>query len=103
MPTVVPASRERRNPTPEQTQEPMTDQPTPQTHTDGTAPDENRLIAERRAKLTALRGQGIAFPNDFRRADFVGDLQDAYADAEQWTAEALDGKRHRVAVAGRVL
>lgn len=82
----------------------MTDQtPAPQTHTDGIVPDENRLIAERRAKLTALRGQGVAFPNDFRRADFVGDLQDAYADAEQWTAEALEGKHHRVAVAGRVL
>lgn len=76
----------------------MTDQ-TPET----TPHDENHLIAERRAKLTALRGQGIAFPNDFRRGDYVGDLQQAYADAEQWNAEALEGKRHRVAVAGRVL
>ncbi len=70
---------------------------------DPTPPDENKLIAERRAKLTALRGQGIAYPNDFRRADYSGDLQDAYADAEQWTAEALDAKAHRVAVAGRLL
>ena len=40
----------------------MTDQPSQ------TPPelDENSLIAERRAKLTTLRGQGIAFPNDFR-------------------------------------
>ncbi|GAC1693236.1 MAG: hypothetical protein PVS2B3_02410 [Steroidobacteraceae bacterium] len=30
--------------------------------------DENRLIAERRAKLTELRARGVAFPNDFRRA-----------------------------------
>ena len=37
--------------------------------------DENHLIAERRAKLAALRAQGIAFPNDFRRADHAGDLQ----------------------------
>ncbi|MBF6025490.1 lysine--tRNA ligase [Lysobacter niastensis] len=65
--------------------------------------DENHLIAERRAKLTALRGQGVAFPNDFRRADYAGDLQSAYADAEQWTAEALEGKGHRVSLAGRVL
>ncbi len=65
--------------------------------------DENHLIAERRAKLTALRGQGVAFPNDFRRADYAGDLQSAYADAEQWTAEALESKGHRVALAGRVL
>ena len=76
----------------------MTDQ-TPDT----TPTDENHLIAERRAKLTALRGQGIAFPNDFRRGAFVGDLQARYADAEQWNAEALEGERHRVAVAGRVL
>jgi lysyl-tRNA synthetase class 2 len=77
----------------------MTDQtPAPQTHT-----DENFLIAERRAKLTALRGEGIAFPNDFRRSDYAGDLQAQYADAGQWTAEALDGKAHRVALAGRVL
>ena len=31
--------------------------------------DENALIAERRAKLGELRGQGIAFPNDFERRD----------------------------------
>ena len=30
--------------------------------------DENKLIAERRAKLTGLREQGNAYPNDFRRA-----------------------------------
>ena len=65
--------------------------------------DENHLIAERRAKLTALRGEGIAFPNDFRRADYAGDLQAQYADAEQWTQEALDAQGHRVAIAGRIL
>ncbi|MEG3190988.1 lysine--tRNA ligase [Lysobacter sp. D1-1-M9] len=75
----------------------MTDTPIPTPH------DENKLIAERRAKLTALRGQGIAYPNDFRRGDFAGDLQAEYADAEQWTAEALDARSHRVAVAGRIL
>jgi len=66
-------------------------------------PDENHLIAERRAKLAALRGQGVAFPNDFRRVDYAGDLQAQYADAERWTAEALEAKPHRVAVAGRLL
>ncbi len=65
--------------------------------------DENHLIAERRAKLTALRGEGIAFPNDFRRADYAGDLQAQYADAERWTQEALDAQGHRVAIAGRIL
>ena len=50
-----------------------------------TANDENHLVAERRAKLAALRAQGIAFPNDFRRADYAGDLQSQYEDAERWT------------------
>src|SRR5690606_31084186 len=65
--------------------------------------DENKLIAERRAKLTALRGQGIAFPNDFRRGDFAGDLQAQYADADTWTGEALEATGRRVAIGGRLL
>jgi lysyl-tRNA synthetase class 2 len=65
--------------------------------------DENHLIAERRAKLTALRAQGVAFPNDFRRADYAQDLQDAYADADRWTGEALEGEGKMVALAGRLL
>jgi lysyl-tRNA synthetase class 2 len=66
-------------------------------------PDENHLIAERRAKLKALREQGVAFPNDFRRADYAGDLQQQYADAGRWTAEALESGAPRVVVAGRIL
>ncbi len=65
--------------------------------------DENRLIAERRAKLAALRGQGIAFPNDFRRVDHAGDLQAEYADAERWTGEALEAEGRTVALAGRLM
>ncbi len=65
--------------------------------------DENSLIAERRSKLAALRGQGIAFPNDFVRADYAGDLQAEYADKEQWTAEKLEALDRRVAVAGRLM
>jgi lysyl-tRNA synthetase class 2 len=76
---------------------------TDQTPASPTPADENFLIAERRAKLTALRGQGIAFPNDFRRGDYAGDLQAQYADAEQWTAEALEAAPRRVALGGRVL
>ncbi|QNP40742.1 lysine--tRNA ligase [Lysobacter solisilvae (ex Woo and Kim 2022)] len=68
-----------------------------------TPADENFLIAERRAKLAALRGQGVAFPNDFRRADYAGDLQARYEDADKWTAEALEGDAPRVVVAGRIL
>ena len=29
--------------------------------------DNNKLIEERRAKLKALRNQGFAYPNDYRR------------------------------------
>jgi lysyl-tRNA synthetase class 2 len=65
--------------------------------------DENPLIAERRAKLSALRAAGIAFPNDFRRADYSADLQEAFADAERWTAEALEAEARTVHIAGRLM
>jgi len=65
--------------------------------------DENHLIAERRAKLAALRGQGVAFPNDFKRIDYAGDLQAQYADAEAWTGEALEASGRGVALAGRLM
>jgi lysyl-tRNA synthetase class 2 len=67
------------------------------------AADDNHLIAERRAKLAALRGQGVAFPNDFRRSDYAGDLQAEFGDAEQWTGEALEAGGRKVAIAGRIL
>ncbi|GAB1596039.1 lysine--tRNA ligase [Lysobacter claricitrinus] len=74
------------------------------TDTTATSPtDENFLIAERRAKLAQLRTGGIAFPNDFKRAHYAGDLQAEFADAERWTAEAFEGEPRRVALAGRVL
>ena len=38
------------------------------------AEDENHIIAERRAKLAALRAAGVAYPNDFKRTDLFGDL-----------------------------
>ncbi|MEN6539833.1 MAG: lysine--tRNA ligase [Mizugakiibacter sp.] len=65
--------------------------------------DENKLIAERREKLKALRGQGIAFPNDFAVDAFAGDLQAEYADAERWSAEALAASGRRVRLGGRIL
>ena len=66
-------------------------------------PDENHLVAERRAKLAELRTQGIAFPNDFRRADHAGDLQAQYADAQRWDGAALEAEGRAVALAGRLL
>ena len=65
--------------------------------------DENQLIAERRAKLRALRESGVAFPNDFKRADYAQDLQSEFANAEAWTAETLEGTGRRVQLAGRLM
>ena len=65
--------------------------------------DENKLIAERREKLKALRGQGVAFPNDFKIDAFAGDLQAEYADKDVHTAEAIDAIARRVKMAGRIV
>ena len=62
--------------------------------------DENKLIAERRDKLRALRGQGIAFPNDFRPDAFAGDLQGEFDGKD---ATAVEASARRVKVAGRML
>lgn len=75
-------------------------QPTPAAEN---ALDENKLIAERRAKLTALRGQGVAFPNDAKREHYAGDLQGEFADKDQWTAEALEAGGRSVRIAGRLM
>ncbi|MEO7326128.1 MAG: lysine--tRNA ligase [Dokdonella sp.] len=65
--------------------------------------DENKLIAERREKLRALRAQGIAFPNDFKIDAFAGDLQAEFADKDRWSAEALESLQRHVCLAGRLL
>ncbi len=62
--------------------------------------DENHLIAERRAKLAQLREQGMAFPNDFRRAQLAGELHAAQGEA---TAEQLEAAAITVTVAGRMM
>ena len=72
----------------------------------GAPVDENKLIAERRGKLAALRaGDGTqaappAFPNDFRRDALAADLLAGYAEA---TAESLEATPIRVRVAGRMM
>ncbi|WP_133490618.1 lysine--tRNA ligase [Alcanivorax sp. 24] len=62
--------------------------------------DENRLIAERRAKLAAWREEGAAFPNDFRRDALAADLQAQYGELSK---EELEGQDIQVAVAGRLM
>ncbi|WP_432720587.1 lysine--tRNA ligase [Jeongeupia wiesaeckerbachi] len=62
--------------------------------------DENQIMAERRAKLGALREQGIAFPNDFKREDVAGELHAKYGEIEK---EDLEAKNITVSVAGRMM
>ncbi len=62
--------------------------------------DENKLIAERRAKLTALRARGNTHPNDFRRDALAADLHADYGGSEN---AALEGNPIRVRVAGRMM
>lgn len=62
--------------------------------------EENKLIAERRAKLDDIRTKGQAFPNDFRRQHYAGEVQQAYGANSKEELETLDRK---VAVAGRIM
>lgn len=62
--------------------------------------DENKLIAERRAKLAKLRKEGNPFPNGFRPENKADDLQNAFGEE---TKEALAEKAMVVSVAGRVI
>lgn len=64
------------------------------------AQEENKLIAERRAKLTHIREAGNAFPNDFRREHKSQELQLAYGEK---TKEELEALGQVVSVAGRVM
>src|SRR5215469_12327776 len=66
----------------------------------GDGADENKLIAERRAKLAALREQGTAFPNDFRRDALAWQLHASYGGRD---AAWLDANPTRVRVGGRLL
>ncbi len=62
--------------------------------------DENRLIAERREKLRAMREKGVAFPNDFAPDAFLGDLQKEF---DGHDAAFVESANRRVKVAGRVM
>ncbi|MFZ2826924.1 amino acid--tRNA ligase-related protein, partial [Hydrogenophaga sp.] len=69
------------------------------------ATDHNQLIAERREKLKALReaqqrGEGVAFPNDFKPVDKAEALFATHGDA---TKEALEATPVRASVSGRMM
>ncbi|QGG80763.1 lysine--tRNA ligase [Litorivicinus lipolyticus] len=62
--------------------------------------DENQLIAERRAKLAAMREAGIAFPNSYRRDALASELVAAHGDKDK---PALEVEQVRTKIAGRVV
>ncbi len=67
--------------------------------------DENRLIAERRAKLAEIRQQAeesnrSPFPNNFRREHLAGELQSEFSEKGK---EELEQLGHRAVVAGRLI
>ena len=67
-----------------------------------TAPgaDENKIMAERRAKLAAIREKGIAFPNDFVPQHKAADLVATYGGK---TREELEAEPVPVVLAGRMM
>jgi lysyl-tRNA synthetase, class II len=62
--------------------------------------DENKLVAERREKLAALRARGPVFPNHFKPTHHAQALQDLHAPDD---AGALELVKPTVAVAGRLM
>jgi lysyl-tRNA synthetase class 2 len=62
--------------------------------------ERERLVAERRAKLAALRAKGPAFPNDFRREHYAADLAAQYGALDN---AALEATPIKVSLAGRVM
>ena len=66
--------------------------------------DENKLIAERRAKLAQLRAHPVgghnAYPNDFRRDALAGQLHEAFGTRD---AAWLEANPTHVQVGGRML
>ncbi|HEY7775571.1 MAG TPA: amino acid--tRNA ligase-related protein, partial [Kineobactrum sp.] len=65
-----------------------------------TPADENKLIAERRGKLSQLRSQRNPFPNDFRRTGMAADLQREFGASSK---EDLEAENRCYAVAGRLV
>jgi len=60
----------------------------------------NEILAQRMAKLDAMREKGQAFPNDFRRDNISDELHKLY---EEKTKEELDELAIEVSIAGRMM
>jgi len=72
----------------------------PKNDTGDAAVDENRLIAERREKLHALKAETIAYPNDFHPNTNAAVLHQRFADDD---TEALAEIDETFALAGRMM
>jgi lysyl-tRNA synthetase class 2 len=72
----------------------------PKNPTNDAALDENRLIAERREKMHALKAETIAYPNDFRPNTNAATLHQRFADDDTETLAEVD---ETFALAGRML
>ena len=62
--------------------------------------DDNKIIAERRVKLAALREKGVAFPNDFRPQHKAADLHEQFGAKSR---EELEAEPVPVVLAGRMM
>ncbi|MBR7889479.1 lysine--tRNA ligase [Marinomonas sp. A79] len=62
--------------------------------------DDNRLVAERRGKLAAIRAERNAYPNTFRPDAYAADLQAEFGEHEK---ADLEEKDHKVSIAGRII
>ncbi len=61
---------------------------------------ENKLVAERRRKLHALRENGFNFPNSYRRTALAGQLHEIY---DAYSNETLEADAIEVQVGGRMM
>ena len=64
------------------------------------AADENKIMAERRVKLSAIREKGVAFPNDFKPQHKAAELHEQYGSLSR---EELEEKAVPVVLAGRMM
>ena len=63
--------------------------------------DENKLIAQRKEKLAALRQtKSVVFPNSFRRNSYISDLLNLGEDKDK---EALEADKKTIKIAGRLM
>ena len=62
--------------------------------------DENKIIAERRAKLAKLRAEGVAYPNNFFRTEVAQRLDAQYGDL---SADELEKREVKATIAGRLM